>query len=674
MSTLQFSMIADGHVIPFWYFYFKVDLSILLIALQTKTMKNTKLLISTALFFALGIAAMAQNTLTPQALIEMNRVSAMGLTKDLDNVIYRVSKVDVATNARTSEVYIIPIDGGEAKKIEDYASLLNDGNVSPDGQYRIEAEDVKMMKVSGLDYYPDLKSTNVQIYNELNYRHWDTWEDGAFSHLFVEKVSEEKSRVDIMVDEPFDCPQKPFGGSEDYTWSPDSDKVLYVTKKKSGTEYAVSTNTDIYEYDLNTKDTKNLTEYNKGYDTQPLFSSKKQLAWLQMKRDGYESDKNDIIILIDDKPVNLTAAWDGTVNGFIWSNDGSKIYYNAPIDGTVQLFELSIPKSAAKITAPKQITDGKFDVNGIVGHNKHTMIVSRRDMNHAPELYTVNLKDGVMTQLTHANDDYFGSIGLSKIEKRMVVTTDGQDMVTWVIYPPNFDPTKKYPTLLYCQGGPQGALSQFYSYRWNFQLMAAQGYIVVAPNRRGMPGYGVEWNEQISKDYGGQNMKDYLSAIDDVSKESYVDKDRLGCVGASYGGYSAFYLAAIHEDRFKTFIAHDGIFNWKSMYGTTEELFFVNFDLGGAYWDKDNKAAQKSYTVFNPADRVEDWTAPMLVIQGGKDFRVPIGQGLEAFQAAQLQGIKSRLLFFPEENHWVLDYQNSLVWHTEFYKWLKETL
>jgi dipeptidyl aminopeptidase/acylaminoacyl peptidase len=247
-------------------------------------------------------------------------------------------------------------------------------------------------------------------------------------------------------------------------------------------------------------------------------------------------------------------------------------------------------------------------------------------------------------------------------------------MLTWVIYPPNFDPSKKYPTILYCKGGPQGPLSQSYSFRWNYQLMAANGYIIVAPSRRGMSGFGVEWNEQISKDYGGQNMQDYLSAIDDISKESYVDTDRLGAVGASYGGYSVFYLAGMHEGRFKSFIAHDGMFNLRSMYGTTEELFFVNWDLGGNYWDTSNAAAQQSFEKFNPVNYVDKWTTPILIIQGGKDYRVPIGQGLEAFQAAQLKGIKSKLLYFPEENHWVLNPQNSLVWQREFFKWLKETL
>jgi dipeptidyl aminopeptidase/acylaminoacyl peptidase len=295
-------------------------------------------------------------------------------------------------------------------------------------------------------------------------------------------------------------------------------------------------------------------------------------------------------------------------------------------------------------------------------------------MNHATELYTVNLPDGKMTPLTNVNDGTYSKLTLSKIEKRWVKTTDNLNMLVWIIFPPDFDPNKKYPTLLYCQGGPQSALSQFYSFRWNFQLMAANGYIIIAPNRRGMPGHGVKWNEQISKDHGGQVMQDYLSAIDNVAKEKYVDTDRLGCVGASYGGYSVFYLAGIHEKRFKTFISHDGIFNLKSMYGTTEELFFVNWDLGGPYWNKSNAAAQKSYNQFDPSNLVDKWDTPIMIVQGGKDYRVPIGQGLEAFQAAQLKGLKSKLLFLPEENHWVLHAQNAIVWQREFFKWLRETL
>ncbi len=393
-----------------------------------------------------------------------------------------------------------------------------------------------------------------------------------------------------------------------------------------------------------------------------------------MKRDGYESDKNDIVVKIENEKVNLTANWDGTVRSFKWNKKGNKIYFVAPVLGTVQLFEVKVPTSSKKIENPKQITIGQFDVGSIVGQYKNTMVISRRDMNHATELYTVNLKDGSMVQLTHANDAVYNKIKLSKVVKRMVKTTDGKELLAWVIYPPNFDATKKYPTLLYCQGGPQAEVSQFYSYRWNFQLMAANGYVVIAPNRRGLPGFGVKWNEQISKDYGGQNMQDYLSTIDDISKEPYVDTTRLGAIGASYGGYSIYYLAGIHEGRFKTFISHDGIFDWRSMYGTTEELFFVNWDLGGAYWDKNNAVAQKSYHDFNPAEKVQNWDTPIMIIQGGIDYRVPVGQGLAAFQTAQLQGIKSKLLYFPKENHWVLNNENSLIWEREFYKWLKETL
>lgn len=338
------------------------------------------------------------------------------------------------------------------------------------------------------------------------------------------------------------------------------------------------------------------------------------------------------------------------------------------------MFEVENSGPGVKKPAIKQITKGDFDITGIIGQSGNTLVVSRTDMNHSAELYTVDLASGNLTQLTHVNDEAYKNIKMSKTERRYVTTTDGQKMLVWVIYPPDFDATKKYPALLYCQGGPQSALTQFYSQRWNFQLMAANGYIVVAPNRRGMPGHGVKWNEQISKDFGGQVMKDYLSAIDDVSKESYVDKSRLGCVGASYGGYSVFYLAGIHEKRFKTFISHDGIFNWKSMYGTTEEMWFVNWDLGGNYWDKNNAAAQKTYAEFDPINLVAKWDTPILIYQGGKDYRVPIGQGQEAFNAAQIRGIKSRFIYMPEENHWVLKPQNSLVWHHEFYRWLKETL
>jgi len=615
----------------------------------------------------------AQGAMTPELLWKLGRVGAIGITKDGKSVVYSVTTFNAEKNDASSKQFMMPIEGGEATQIVDGSSLVSNRHISPTGTHRINVKDVKLQKVFGADHYPHLSKSEVMVYDDLMYRHWDTWVDGEFNHIFLHKGNE-ASGIDIMKGEPYHCPTNPWGGEEDYTWSPDGEQIIYVTKRKSGKEYALSTNTDLYAYDIETGKTTNLTEGMMGYDTHPLFSSTGALAWLSMKRDGYEADKNDIIVKEGDVQQNLTQHWDGTVNSFLWKEDGSGLYFNAPIDGTVQLFEVDYPGKTKKKPVVKQITKGQFDVRGLVGIAGNKMVVSRTDMNHASELYTVALSDGSMKQLTHVNDDHYNSIKLSKVEKRYVKTTDKKDMLVWVIYPPDFDPNKKYPALLYCQGGPQSALSQFYSFRWNLQIMAAHGYIVVAPNRRGMPGHGVEWNEAISKDYGGQPMRDYLSAIDALAKESYVDKDRLGAVGASFGGYSVFYLAGIHEHRFKSFIAHDGIFNMKSMYGTTEEMFFVNWDNGGAYWEKDNKVAMKTYSDFDPSNLVNNWNTPMMIVQGGKDYRVPDGQAFEAFQAAQLKGLKSRLLYFPNENHWVLKAQNGLVWQKEFFRWLKETL
>ncbi len=632
-----------------------------------------KLLILTLITMSIN-AVVAQNVMSPELLWKLGRLSSLGISKDEKNIIYKVSTPSVEENKSSSKYYSIPVNGGNVTEITDYKSLLSDKNSSPDGKFTVYNEEVKIDKVHGKDFYPNLDQSNVQIYNGLDYRHWDTWNEGKFNHVFYKANLENSVGIDIMKGENFDAPQKPFGGDEDYIWSPDSKSILYVSKKKAGTAYAISTNTNIYEYNLETGKTENRTESNLGYDTNPSFSPTGNLTWLQMKRDGYEADKNDIIVNFKGANVNLTANWDGSVESFIWSNDGKNVYFQSPIDGTLQLFVVDFPGLTKKLPQVIQVTNGDFDVSGLVGIVGDKIIMTRSDMNHAAELYSYDLKKKVWNQLSNVNTATYSTLALSKTERRYVTTTDGKKMLVWVILPPNFDASKKYPTLLYCQGGPQSPLTQFYSFRWNFQLMAANGYIVVAPNRRGMQGHGVEWNEQISKDWGGQVMNDYLSAIDDVSKETYVDKARLGCVGASYGGYSAFYLAGIHNNRFKTFIAHDGVFNTQSMFGTTEEVFFNNWDFGGAYWEKDNKVAQKTYTDFNPASHVDKWNTPILIIQGGIDFRVPIGQSQEAFQAAQLRGIKSRFLYFPEENHWVLKPQNAQVWQKEFYKWLKETL
>ena len=622
----------------------------------------------------MSLTAMAQNVMTPELLWKLGRVTPLGISKDGKNVVYKVTTPSVAANKSETKFYTLPVIGGNPTEIKDTKDLLKDKNISPDGKYLVYNEEVKIEKVLGKDFYPELDKSDVQIYDGLNYRHWDTWNEGKFNHVFYKENKEGAVGIDILKGENFDSPQKPFGGDEDYIWTPDSKSILYVSKKKAGTDYAASTNTNIFEYNLETGKTINRTEENLGYDTAPQFSPTGNLTWLQMKRDGFEADKNDLMVSFKGIKMNLTANWDGTVDNFMWSADGKKVYFVAPIDGTKQLFEVNFPGVTKIMITVRQITTGDFDVNDLVGFSDNNIIVTRTDMNHAAEIFSYNLKKNSWKQLSNVNTATYNSLALSKTEKRYVTTTDGKKMLVWVVLPPNFDATKKYPTLLYCQGGPQSALTQFYSYRWNLQLMAANGYIVVAPNRRGMPGHGVEWNEQISKDWGGQVMDDYLSAIDAVAKEKYVDTSRLGCIGASYGGYSVFYLAGIHNNRFKTFIAHDGVFNTQSMFGTTEEVFFSNWDFGGAYWEKDNAVAQKTYTTFNPMTLVEKWNKPILIIQGGKDFRVPIGQGQEAFQAAQLRGLKSRFLYFPEENHWVLKPQNAQVWQGEFFKWLKETL
>lgn len=619
-------------------------------------------------------AMVSQTVMSPELLWKLGRVTALGISKDGENIVYKVATPSVVENKSKSKYFTIPIAGGRATEVKETKYLLADKNISPDGKYLVYNEEVKIDKVHGKDFYPELEKSNVQIYNGLDYRHWDTWNEGKFNHIFYKENKEGSIGIDILKDENFDSPQKPFGGDEDYIWSPDSQNILYVCKKKAGTQYAISTNTDIYQYNLASGKTTNRTESNLGYDTNPAFSPSGNLSWLQMKRDGYEADKNDIIVDFKGNLLNLTAAWDGSVDNFMWSPNGKKVYFVAPIDGTKQLFEVNFPASTKIVITVKQVTNGDFDVADIIGFSGSQVLVTRTDMNHAVEIFSYDLKTKVWKQITQVNTATYSKLSLPKTERRYVTTTDGKKMLVWVILPPDFDATKKYPTLLFCQGGPQSPLTQSYSFRWNFSLMASQGYVVVAPNRRGMNGHGVKWNEQISGDWGGQVMDDYLSAIDDVAKENYVDKARLGCVGASYGGYSVFYLAGIHNNRFKSFIAHDGVFNTQSMFGTTEEVFFTNWDFGGAYWEKDNKIAQQSYTKFNPINFVDKWNTPILIIQGGNDFRVPIGQSQEAFQAAQLRGVKSRFLYFPEENHWVLKPQNAQVWQREFYKWLQETL
>ena len=648
----------------------------------------------------------AQNVMTPETLWTLNKIGVSAVSPDQSSLIYSLGKTDLKTEKNNKKNYFFSVKNGNATSLDlgkksliqwdkngiyaqegdkiyvskdagktwtDFYTLGEVDNViiSPDGKKIAFSKEVLVEKLMGKEKYSDVPKSTAQIYNDLNHRHWDRFNEGKYNHIFVVNVSETADKAkDLLEGKPWDSPQRPSGGSEDFLWNPDSTQLLYVTKPLSGAEYAQSTNTDIFAYDLKSGMVKNLTESNKGYDVNPKFSPDgKYLSWQSMERNGFEADKNDVKILDLKSGIttNLTKAWDESVVGSVfWSQDSKNIYFTTAWKGTMQLFSLN--RKTSKI---QQVTKGDFDVSDIYAENSNSLLVSRTDMNHNADLFSVDVKNGAMKQLTEVNKDTYAKITPSKTELKMVKTTDGKEMGVWFIYPPNFDPAKKYPTLLYCQGGPQSALTQFFSVRWNFALMAANDYIVVAPNRRGMPGWGTKWNEEISNDWGGQPMRDYLAAADFAKTLPYVDGDRMGAVGASYGGYSVFMLAGIHENRFKTFIAHDGLFDMKSWFLTTEELWFAKWDLGGSPYDN---PTPKSYTEFNPSNYVNKWNKPMMVIQGGIDYRVPYEQGQEAFQAAKLQGLKTKFLYFPNENHWVLHPQNGLVWQREFFEWLKETL
>jgi len=646
----------------------------------------------------------AQNVMTPEMLWTLNKFSVSAVSPDQNSLIYNVGKVDLKTEKTNSKKYVLDLKTNAASGIdlgkksliqwdsngiyaqEDDKIFLSKDNgktwtefytigdadnirISPDGKKIAFSKQVLVEKVMAKDKFPDTPKSTGQIYADLNHRHWDYYNEGKYNHVFVVNISDKAENAkDLLEGKTWDSPQRPSGGSEDFIWSPDSSKLLYVTKPLSGAEYAKSTNTDIFAYDPATGKTENLTESNKGYDMNPAFSPDgKFLSWTSMARDGYEADKNDIKIMDwkSRKTINLTKDWDESAAAPFWNPDSKMLYFSAAFRGTQQLF--SVDPKTSKV---QQITKGDFDVNDIVAMQGNSLFVTRTDINHNADLFSVNLKNGEMKQITEVNKDNYSKITPGKSELKMVKTTDGKEMGVWFHYPPNFDPSKKYPTLLYCQGGPQSGLTQFFSVRWNFALMAANGYIVVAPNRRGMPGWGTKWNEEISGDWGGQPMKDYLAAADFAKTLPYVDGDRMGAVGASYGGYSVFMLAGIHENRFKTFIAHDGLFDMKSWALTTEELWFANWDIGSPF----EKPLPKAYTEFNPSNFVEKWNKPIMIVQGGIDYRVPYEQGQEAFQAAKLRGLKTKFLYFPNENHWVLHPQNGLVWQREFFEWLKETL
>ncbi len=656
---------------------------------------------------------------TPEVLWSMGRIGGVAVSPDASKIAYQVSYYSVEENASHTVIYVMDENGENSRLLtktansehspawidNDHIAFLSVSkgvqqifSMDADGKHRKQlsymdkdvegflfAPDMKnvlmIMSVPNPfvkeTQYEDLPKASGMIADDLMFRHWDSWVT-ALPHPFVAAFDGKKvadKTTDLLEDEPYESPMLPFGGIEQFAWSPDGKSVAYTCRKKAGAEYTKSTDSDIYLYDIEKGQTTNLcklpgaTDLNMGYDTNPKFSADGQyIAWQSMERDGYESDINRLYVmdLKDNSKKSVTVNFDSNVDDYIWAGDKNYFYFIGSWQGCMSLFSVDLEGNLLPIN-----TDA-CDYNSLAMGSSNRLIVTRQSMRFATEIYSVDTRRGIAAKLTNENGHIFSQLDNIKVEARAVKTTDGKDMLTWVVFPPNFDETKKYPTILFCEGGPQSMVSQFWSYRWNFRIMASQGYIVVAPNRRGLPGFGKKWLEDISGDYGGQCMKDLLSAIDDVAKEPYVDKDRLGCVGASFGGYSVYWLAGHHERRFKCFIAHDGIFNLEQQYLETEEMWFPQWDLGGPFWDK-NMVTVSTYAT-SPHLFADKWDTPILCIHGEKDYRILYSQAVSAFQAARLRGVPAELLLFPDENHWVLKPQNGVLWQRTYFNWLDRWL
>ena len=596
----------------------------------------------------------------------------------------------------SSQLWMMNADGSNRQQISHEKTDVNDFLVSPDNKKIIMIMDVPQHH-SIQENDKDLPKASGMVINDLMYKHWDHYVTTA-PHPYVADLNALgiTNPIDLLAGEPYECSMEPFGGAEQLAWSPDSKQIVYTSRKKGGLKYAISTDSDIYLYDLTSRKTVNLckpsdykepestptqslqaqavnhqqSDFNVGYDQNPQFSPDgRYVAWLSMARDGYESDRSRLCVyeLSTGKKQYVTESFESSVNDFLWSSNSKDIYFTGVWHGVANIYATNLKGSVKKLI--NDIAD--YSLVSLSPSNKG-LIAKKHSMSQADELYEVGF-NGKVSQLTFENKAFYDQLTFGEVKERWVKTIDGKEEQCWVIYPPHFDPSKKYPTLLYCEGGPQSPISQFWSYRWNFQIMAAHGYIVIAPNRRGLPGYGMEWLEEISGDYTGLCMQDYLSAIDDIAKESYVDKDHLGAVGASFGGFSVYWLAGHHEGRFKALIAHDGIFNTQQQYLETEEMWFANWDLGSAPWVKDNNQMKKAFAQ-SPHLFVDKWTAPILCIHGQRDFRIEYTQAESAFAAAKLRGIPAQMLLLPDENHWVLKPQNGILWQRTFFRWLDKWL
>lgn len=678
--------------------------------------------------------------LTPELLWQMGRMGSVSVAPDGKSVVYSVSYYSKEKNNSRTALYTLDLqnktkkaitadgksengavflqggkkiaylsggqlwikdaDGSNAKQITHESEGVDDFLFSPDEKHVILVKAVEHhSSIQAND--EDLPEASGMVINDLMYKHWDHYVKTA-PHPFVADFDGDKltGAIDILEGEPYECPMEPFGGVEQLCWSPDSKTIAYTCRKKVGTAYAISTDSDIYLYDLQRHATvKNLCkpegwtapevettqslehqsinkqteDCNMGYDQNPQFSPDgKYIAWSSMAREGYESDRTRLCVyeMASGKKSYVTESFESGVDAFVWGNDSKTLYFNGVWHGKGNVYKTNLK---GQVT---QLTDDVADYSLVtLMPDGKSLLAKRHSMSHPDDLFLINIKakNAEVAQLTDENKAIFDQITVGEVKERWVKTTDGKDMQCWVIYPPHFDATKKYPTLLYCEGGPQSPVSQFWSFRWNFQIMAAHGYVIIAPNRRGLPGYGMEWLEEISGDYSGQCMKDYLSAIDDISKESYVDVDHRGAVGASFGGFSVYWLAGHHDGRFKAFIAHDGIYNTQQQYVETEEMWFPNWDLGGAPWQKQNGKMRKAFEE-SPHLSVDKWDTPILCIHGQKDFRIEYTQAESAFAAARLRGIDAQLLLFPDENHWVLKPQNGILWQRTFFRWLDKYL
>ncbi|MBR2193434.1 MAG: S9 family peptidase [Bacteroidaceae bacterium] len=708
-------------------------------------------------FLAAGVISMAQKeaqaqtfigrqtpkienrTLTPELLWAMGRIGGSSVSPDAKQIAYNVSYYSVAENKSHTVIYTLNTDGTNEKLLttqkgsELAPKYLKNGKITflaadadgtmqlwmmnADGSARqqiskgkrdiedyIFSLDEKLVLVIHSVPYTgsiaakpaDLPKTSGYVVNEAMYRHWDEWVE-AIPQPFIYHFNGTELSTDpipVMGNEPFESPMKPFGGIEQLCWSPNSKCIAYTCRKKTGREYAISTDSDIYLYNIETGKTTNLCkpstyktpaydftrslqhqavnaplkeglDYNLGYDTNPSFSANgKYIAWQSMERDGYESDRNRLCVyeLETGKKTYVTEQFDSNVDAYTWANDNKTLYFVGTWHGTTHVYSTNLKGQV------KKITNGQYDYTDVALCGK-SLLCGRQSMKEAKEYFLVDVKKGNATQLTHENQYFRDNIDWGDVLPRTCKSVDGKDILSWIVLPPRFDANKMYPALLFCEGGPQSPVSQFWSYRWNMQIMAANGYIVVCPNRRGLPGFGQEWLEEISTNYTGRCMDDYKSAIDDACKLPYVDKNRLGCVGASFGGFSVYWLAGNHDKRFKAFIAHDGIYNLEAQYTETEEAWFTNWDLGGAPWLKDDATIQRTFQ-NSPHKFIDKWDTPILCIHGEKDYRIVASQAMSAFNAARYRGVPAQLLIFPDENHWVLKPQNGILWQRTFFAWL----